>query len=186
MHSSMPVAGLNTSAVSTSSFSDSADIGACTFYWLHVDAFFSFCAEIHVIDINDYDQRHSQYACWAKARKHHMLYTLRWWVSPWGQKNPPSLRAVYGDCVNLYKKGSSSSLSEAANISAVSWEMQDNASAAIPFLFEARYARALAPIYCVYCTCANCENYLRAVIISLVGKCAVNTIRGRNLVEEIL
>ena len=32
--------------------------------------------------------------------------------------------------------------------------------------------------HCVYCTCANWENYSRA-IISLVGKNAANTIRGR-------
>ena len=32
--------------------------------------------------------------------------------------------------------------------------------------------------FCVYCTCSNCEDYLRVIIISLVGKNAANTIWG--------
>ena len=49
-------------------------------------------------------------------------------------------------------------------------------------LLEAMYVRVLAPIYYA---CTNHENYLRAIIISLVGKYVVNTIRGQNLFEEI-
>ena len=43
-------------------------------------------------------------------------------------------------------------------------------------LFAAMYAGVLAPLYCA---CANCENYSRAIIISFVGKYAANTTRGR-------
>ena len=63
------------------------------------------------------------------------------------------------------QKRSSSLSSRVANTSAVSWEMQKAVSGALQL--------------CVYCACASCENYTRAIIISLVGNNAVNTILGQ-------
>ena len=43
-------------------------------------------------------------------------------------------------------------------------------------LLEAMFAGVFAPIHY---ECTNCENYSRVITILLVGKYAVNTIRGQ-------
>ena len=80
-------------------------------------------------------------------------------------------------------KGSLSSSSGAANISAISWEMRDTARAVNFILLEAMYAVVLALIYYACATC-NCENYSRAIIILLVGKYATYTIQGQTQFES--
>ena len=99
-------------------------------------------------------------------------------------EEPPSLRAAYGGYVKLYK-GSSSDGHHCQRL-LTAQRLVGRCSSNNSILFEGRYARALAPIYYVYCPCTDCENFLRAIIVSLIGKCVASTIQGRNTVEEIV
>ena len=100
-----------------------------------------------------------------------LAHTRESHVVSYVQKTASSFASNLSSPSSKVKNGALLSWSGAANTSAVSWEMQNAASEELQLR--------------VYCTCANCENYSRTIIISLVGKNVANPIWGQNIFEEI-